>query len=85
MFWLVARQPNIILHEYTNVQWHPLTVYIQVYICYNFISVGMRQVSKGISNFKWLLGSHFVFFGAILSDKHQKLRMSCGKFEFSIP
>ena len=27
MFWLVARQPNIILHEYQKEHWHPLTVY----------------------------------------------------------
>ena len=26
----------------------------------------------------------FFFFFSILSDKHQKLRMSCGKFEFSM-
>ena len=61
MFWLVARQPNIILHEYHKEHWHPLTVYIHSAHLLNFISVGMRQVAKTISNFKWLLGSHFVF------------------------
>ena len=68
MIWLVARQPNIwihtcpILHEYTNVQWHapPDRIYTSVHLLH-FISVGMRRVFKGLSNFKWLLGSHFVF------------------------
>ena len=61
MFWLVARQPNIILLEYTNAcpMTPPDRIYISVHLL-NFISRGMRQVAKGISTLKWLLGSHFV-------------------------
>ena len=39
---------------------------------------------QGNIEFQMVARQPFFFF-AILSDKHQKLRMSYGKFEFSIP
>ena len=44
-----------------------------------------KAVCQGNIKFQMVARQPFSFFFAIFSDNHQKLRMSCGKFEFSIP